>query len=1426
MKLSDIVKFRGDLLFNGAVQIEWFESAPDLSAQAVKHFVFHGPEYHGVSQADITVSDDHTLIDTASFTREILGAINDRDRQGNPFALAIAGYGTGKSHLGLTLSSLLSSPEGESASAILDNLESADPGICSQVSGILNESNKPYLVLAINGMNNFDLAGELSRQVLARVREMGADPSPIEQLQPRFQTALGFLNVVSDSVLNELTDALNGLSKAEIAERLEVQDESVFVRVAAFFEQRSMPIVAVGRESIQELLDVTCSSYCGSDGPFRELVIIFDEFGRYAEFATLKSQVAGSGVLQQLFEGVQKNSEKALFLGLIQFELNAYLERIAPEFKNDITRVITRYQTSRKYYLSVNLETLLAHTIEKRNPEYIARLFEEDKEGANSEAWIAKLTSWFPQMRRHSLWCDPTRFRQIIQQGCWPLSPAATWLLYHLTSSGKYLQQRSALTILDRAFERVAEMEIPEHLDWTLSAAELWSEELQTDLLSAEEYGKQGAVVHAYATVCDRYQNRFSEAMMQSLRAIVLAAKMGLTVSSQEEAVEALSVLSGLQEDGLAWAIQELQNEYNVVEWDDSFKQFEIIGDAVPRTQFLAFLRNRVGSSYDSQRKAGLFASKASEWCDLLEDVDTDFGAGHNITTTEWHFETRCSNTELLETHLAVATQNWHEAFGVGQPRGQLIYYYVGPESDLAEVSAKATRYLKGNFRQVGASAAPILVVMLHDDDDKLGQALAEYAVLNESMTAEEKSRFGNFILGQQEKCLETIRTQVSDMIRQRCYVSCWDSEQIGGRLRETAAQIFENLYTKPIPFPFDGFHTPRGNAADDCQLFIRELLTGKLDHAWYTSQPARIKNRADSVLNECWQAISQDGSISRRPRESVVGNMIRAIDSQLQQQGVLNLGELTRKYCRPPFGGNIASVGLFLGVFVAPRHDKLVVEFDGQTTSFEHWLQHDVFRGKYLSLDILDKTTLMLLSQEVSEEWENLLAEWEQMLSHKERADYLLRGEELKSRLTLPPSLGWKYQYLEEQSTASINALRELDRKENEELEKLEKGYERQDVNLISWAGAEIVKLRKKMEEEEPLWTTEQVQTLNPNIERSRQAAIQFFEDWVSLQVPMSGKPDDVGKFRHRMLDLVRPNLNALELPQLAEEVEKRTSAKLRNVERIIAAKQLIGEINTWIDTHDAFSPMTKVAELDEYLKTTSSLNDRLVAQRINLPQLAETQKRLNDFTNRCNKTRQAHMKRAGAVWNRPMKNREDVEDTTREVNALSELFAGRENDLEDFLVMQKVLMTFSQDYERLSNLRLSWNEFGGLCDRLMKECLEAENDEGPPWEIEEVYGHFRTTIRSQRISEGTEWMEDIKAAAADISALSVTEANRLLGRIETLPPYLTEEQSDEAKGLQEKIERHLNALALEWLLERFQALPLDAKQEFLRLATDLLIS
>ena len=56
------------------------------------------------------------------------------------------------------------------------------------------------------------------------------------------------------------------------------------------------------------------------------------------------------------------------FIGFIQYELKAYEQRLPAEFKNDIRRFITRFQSSEKLYLSINLETLIASLLLTEKP--------------------------------------------------------------------------------------------------------------------------------------------------------------------------------------------------------------------------------------------------------------------------------------------------------------------------------------------------------------------------------------------------------------------------------------------------------------------------------------------------------------------------------------------------------------------------------------------------------------------------------------------------------------------------------------------------------------------------------------------------------------------------------------------------------------------------------------------------------------------------------------------------------------------------------------------------------------------------------------------------------------------------------------------------------------------------------------------------
>lgn len=157
IQLKDLVVFRNDLYFDGAVQADWFYQSQQAEAVA-KSFVFHGPKNHAVSQSDV---GGRGLLDTASFALRLAQKL-EYSEDSNALTLAIAGYGTGKSHLAVTLSTLLSGEQWkpELHETILANVARADEAIASQLKPLVK---KPRLVLTLNGMRDFNLHYELLR---------------------------------------------------------------------------------------------------------------------------------------------------------------------------------------------------------------------------------------------------------------------------------------------------------------------------------------------------------------------------------------------------------------------------------------------------------------------------------------------------------------------------------------------------------------------------------------------------------------------------------------------------------------------------------------------------------------------------------------------------------------------------------------------------------------------------------------------------------------------------------------------------------------------------------------------------------------------------------------------------------------------------------------------------------------------------------------------------------------------------------------------------------------------------------------------------------------------------------------------------------------------------------------------------------------
>lgn len=1422
--LKDIVYYRGDQLFNGAVDLSWFLNNIQRNHKAAEAFVFHGPQYHGVAQADIGIGHGHRLQDTATFTNSVIKRCYGEEDQ--PFTLAIAGYGTGKSHLALTLANLLSKPDANISKKILSNIEAVDLSIGKEIKLKLLEHNKPCLVVALNGMQNFDLAAEISKQIYKQIRDKNINTKPLDDLRPRFIYAEKILMYLNDSLKKELLDFCDISNLKDVLNALKGQDEHVYSPVHKFLTDHGIPIQAIGGESVKDLIATVSNEYCGKDKPYQSIVFLFDEFGRYIEFATTKAQIAGSGVLQDLYEGVQSYPDTACFIGFIQFELNAYVQRISYEYKNEILRYITRYQSANKVYLSINLETLIANLIHKQDANKIDSLFNNESAREKSIKISESINKWFPQSRNHGLWNNPEQFHNVIRKGCWPLSPFSTWFLYHLTAAGKHLQERSALALLGDIFQRFSDFVIPEDDIWSLSPVDLWTDDLQQELIGSEEGGQQGSITHAYTSVLSRYSEQISENNTKILCAVVLASKMGMQVDDRDEAIIALSELSGLSTTVAKQIINQLQDEYNVIEWDEVFKAFDILGDTVPRTQFLSFIRQKVSLTYDEEGKSKLFMRKAAECCELLKDLDCDFAEENKITTREWYYEGVTSNLEMLETTLKLSADRWVAAVSTDEPRGSVIYCYIDRNHDLITVTSEIKNQLRDLADVYKVSALPIIVILLHDEEGKLGQLLAEYSVLEEHISTKDSEKFGNLIGAHKEKTYKLIQNQIESMIKKRHYITSYKQGLESNLLKRFGTELFNHIYSSILPFPFDGFSTSKGNAANTCLHLTNELFQGILDYDKILAKPAKDKNRALAVLKNHWGIFTKEGSISRRPMNPIIRTISEKWDEQLQSdKNHFYIGKVIKEICRPPYGANIASAGLLLGVYIAPRINNLAVQLDGQQFAISQMLQDGIFKGKFLDINLLQDVELIKPGED-SSEWESLLDEWENEKSYYGKIECAKRAEKLKRRIPISPSIIYRYEHLNKQSNEAKQALEKMDDDINNALMRIERGNEKDNVSKLSQGASDLLKLKEQMMSEVPAWTDHQIDELTPHIEKSKQAIIQIFSHWLLQQSPRGNQPDKIGDFKHWLLNIVGVNLQKLGLIEQYEELVKRTSELVKRAEITAQAKHLVRGIQSFLQQNKEVLSIVRVAEIRSLLKIGNEYKSQIeeLSSQIKLDILNEILTQLLEFLNNLRKAEKVIMDRASALWDTKIHSEKELENLHLEVSTLIKIFERCEMDLEDLYAMEKALKMFQQFCLKLKDEELTWQQFNNLSEKLIKVIKESFEEEELPWSIDEILPRLTKNITQQRNEKSSSWINDIKSEYALISTMTTAEANHLHSKAIKPPPFITKHDTKDLSKMITQIEEHLNKLAIEWLIEKYRELPYTAKTNFLKAAKEIL--
>jgi hypothetical protein len=1423
LKYCDIVSFRKDLLFEGAVQIGWFENNERLANKAAEHYIFHGPDYHGVVQDD-SFDAEHALIDTADFTLDILKRVNGLIAD-EPFALAIAGYGTGKSHLGVTLATLLSKPRSVVANKILANIALADKNIGSEAKKILESTKKPFLVVAINGMKDFYLCGEVMRQIISALNREKLDTSFLENLRPRFKTAASFTESFYKILREEYSDQFgDAFSENDIIQALKNQDETVFNKVNAIYEQRlGSPIPAVGQEGLHEFITVTKKNYCGPDKPFAGIVILFDEFGRYLEFAVQRPHIAGSGALQQLFEAVQDNADSVFLLAFIQYEIKAYVSRIAPELKEDLNRYVSRYDVVRKVKLSTNLETLIANLFEKKNSGELENQIAAIKE--KPEQIQTYMKRWFPEINNHALWNDQDRFKNIIVKGCWPLHPISTWVLYKLSSVGKSLQQRSAFSFLADAFESCIDIDYP--LGRQILPINLCNEAMINEFLASEQYGQQGATAHAYQSVHHKYQHELTKEQGALLKAALLSTKVGFKVETKQECIQVLALFSGIDINRATEEIKNLESEHAVLEWNETLHRFDISGDSVPKKAFIAHLNTKAGK-IDSKARAKVFSQYYMRWSGMVT-YNTDFGPQNKIPTKEWHYQVTFSCIALLEGQVEYALRTWIEARGVDEAKGQLIYCYVGPESsieDAKEFTVQTLRKCMDKNKIDWTTGAPIAVILLDDTDGLFGQKIAEYWVLSEDLDEDEIQKYSNFILDRKNSLEQEMANLFSQMELQKHIVFATEKTINKARIKNMLTQLFDVIYEKRIPFPFDGFHTARGKAAVDCQLFTSELILGRLDQDWISARNKQQRNRAHHVLVESWGIFGEDGSVRIKPTNLAVRNIIELLESELPgleneiTGKALNLGSILRFLCAPPYGCNIASAGLLLALFIGRLKDEINILVNNRAISFENWLQK-ALPDKFFELSFLDTSFIARLDKKSLSEWEVLLESWEDEHKLSKKCGYCLKAEKLEERVPIPQQLHYRYKLLQEQSEQAFKKLDDFDNKINTALEKINTGIERNDVGKLSWGGADLDDLYVSMEDQKELWTDEQFDEITSYITKVRDQIKLRFKQWLShLTV---AKIEHLERFKHinSQIAVSLKKLNLLEeqaqLEAHVEEVEKnikliaRINSVAEDVDNMVRRNCItentpVSVLNSWLE---------QAARFEQYLEMAKQ-RTRLVNSNID-----KAVKDLSTFKQQCKRQLSHYKERMRKVFDiQILSSESDLEYWRHEIAALKVIYSGQEKDVEDLNQVIKHLDLIEIHFNRLSDYNLNAEEFAATCETCIEETEKYFVDDAPPLEHENIYKHLKEEITKRREYTANEWFLRNVPPISSIATLEASNVLQIKTALQTAPRILTKEQVECVDRAIVACERRLDELELEGLLAKFKELSPDNKKRFLDLA------
>ena len=946
MQVHDLVRFGKERYFNGAVQTEWFYDSNQVKAVS-ESYVFHGPRYFGVSNSDVSLGG-HTLVDTASFALNLSEKLNTKNPD-NSFVLTIAGYGAGKSHLAVSLAALFSLMDGVSET-VNSNIEKADRAIAKRIQ----ETNiKKNFVIVLNGMNNFNLDAEILKCTRLTLAQNGLNDNVLRKLTKSYDIARQFVEKMFDMCQQQFEAEakhrnIHGKAKnlkQYILENIESNNNVIELVNSVYYNITGDTIRWDRGLSAGDIISEIFTELCGEGKPFNKVLVLFDEFGRYIEYAASNPTIAGEAALQQIFESVQSAKGGIIFTGFVQSELDAYLARI--EKTSNIMRNVGRYKTSENLFLSSNFETILANVIQKVDVKAHERIL--NSAFLRYDAFHMRLKSsllrWDRSSTKKSVWVNDSLYKTVIMNGCYPLHPITIWLLAHMNN---WMQQRSAISFVAEMVDKISDADVEGTWLPYVYPIDIIDSSIYIEMLNSEEKGLvQSQYCMLYRDIQVKIGDKLNENELKVLKAILIINIGRFSLYNREDALTAIKYCSNLKEEELAVAIRSLENNHGVISYDENAKSFDLIAEANGFNEF-----KRIFNKYR------VFVKTASiEDCDdlikkelsLFSDIETAFAQQHHISSQEWKFKkTLIDSADITESLLISKLRILNNDFSGDGYRGELLFAYC------YEKSGSEIKRLTEISKRIRISQCPLIIIFLDDAEGEILKALKTKQVLNRFSYADNE-RFQKHILSQHKAQNKTIAKKFNELVQCRNCITEEGLTQYQGRLNNICTEKFERIFDHVMPFMFDGFESKKIAAArrylsNICiKLFDRSLLNVQSYNALSVDEKNRIRSCLAVGNDTSWQVFTSRCSLVK-PKNPCALQIFNMVETRLDDGENLSLMEIFGDYLKAPYGMNMNALALFFFFYIAYK-EKYVHCYYGNEKLLPQHVSASIFKGNKLQI-------------------------------------------------------------------------------------------------------------------------------------------------------------------------------------------------------------------------------------------------------------------------------------------------------------------------------------------------------------------------------------------------------------------------------------------------------------------------------------------